>query len=83
MSQSCVDFFALSLAPHLHLRHFTATSGFPKELHEVLKAEAEARGMCIATYIAAVLGTLQSIGALSPSTRSVNITNNRSEASNL
>lgn len=55
----------------------------PKELHEVLKSEAEARGMSIATYIGEVLGTLQSIGALSPSRRRVNIANNHSEVSNL
>jgi hypothetical protein len=55
----------------------------PKELHAILKAEAEAREVSIATYIAEVLGTLQSIGTLAPAKSCIDTTKKHSRASNL
>ena len=55
----------------------------PKDLHAILKAEAEARGVSIATYIAEVLTTLQSVGTLAPAKSCIDTTKKGSRASNL
>jgi hypothetical protein len=51
----------------------------PKELHAILKKEAEARGMSIANYINEVLASIQSIRVLVSSKSDVNISTNTSE----
>ena len=46
----------------------------PKELHAILKAEAEARGMSIANYIASELHRLRTIESLVTGGDSINNT---------
>jgi hypothetical protein len=58
----------LEMATHPHY--------VPKELHAILKTEAEARGMSIASYITEVLACLQSIGTLIPNKSSINTPKN-------
>ena len=50
-----------------------------KELHAILKSEAEARGVSIANYISELLSSIQSIGALISSDFDVNTDGDTSE----
>ncbi len=51
----------------------------PKELHAILKREAETRGVSIANYITEVLASVQQVGALMFSEMSINTSEKASE----
>jgi hypothetical protein len=53
-----------------------------KELHVVLKREAENKGMCISDYIADLIGRIQSIEALIAGKSTVNIPVDSEKSSN-